>query len=114
LSKIIGAGDALGTFLVRGRSDGADHGRIGIHAAERIDVCQAQLERYRLSGPHLERIVSRHLGAIAIRIHCGLVATNEPFVECIFDIRGAAAKVENPGIIRFVLGEEEFRLTRTE
>ena len=49
-AEVVGAGNAFGTFGVRGRSDGANLGRFSVHSAERLNLRQPQFQSRGLAG----------------------------------------------------------------
>ncbi len=94
---------------MRGRCDRADHGRVGVHAAEGIDVGEAQLEGDAFAGSKMSGVMGGHLGSGELWIDGSLVAADDIIVESVFHVGSAAAKIENFLVIRFVLCEEKFR-----
>ena len=79
---------------MRRASDRSDHRRVGIHAAQGIDVRQAKFKRRGFAGANLHRVVRGHFGSALLRIHRAFVTLNQLFVEGVFHVGSAVAIFE--------------------
>src|ERR1700747_3694273 len=95
---------------MRGRRNRSCNGGMDIHAAERFEIRQAELERRGLSGREIKNIMRRHFCSNLIWIHGGFVLPNHIFVKSVFHIRRAVAPVEQTRVVGFVLSKKKLRL----
>src|SRR5713226_8090508 len=96
------------------RSDDPDLAHLAVHPAQRFEIGQSQFERNTLARAEFHGVVRRYFRADLLRVYGRLVPMNDVLVERIFHIRGSVSPAKDPGVVRFVLGEEQFGLARAD